>query len=70
MKWLWLVYLFCAVFGVYAFNKAGELIGPYPITDGRHSMSFYMWEMGAGLFLLIAAIGFFLYLFDVAINKD
>lgn len=69
MKRLWVVYLLCALFGCFSIYKAHELIGPYPLTDGRHSLAFYVWEMSAGLFLLIAVIGLFIYLFDLMMEK-
>jgi hypothetical protein len=68
MKWLWATYLFCTVFGFYSMHKASELIGPYPLTDGRHSMAFYVWEMSAGLFLLIAITGMLISLFDLVMG--
>jgi hypothetical protein len=69
MKRLLVLYLFCTVFGFYSIHKASTLIGPYPLTDGRHSVAFYVWEMSAGLFLLIAVIGFLIYLFDLTMEK-
>jgi len=62
-------YLFCTVFGFYSAYKADMLIGPYPLTDSRHSLAFYAWELGAGLLLLTALTGFLIYLFDLTMGE-
>lgn len=54
-------------------NGAGrsrhKLIGPYPLTDGRHSVAFYVWEMSAGVFLLVPVIGICIFLSDLFMEK-
>ena len=69
MRWLWALYLFCAVFGFYSLYKAYSLMGSFSLYDARHSVAFYGWELGGGTCLLIAGIGFFLLLFDIALDK-
>jgi len=69
MKRLWILYLFCTVFGIFSIYMAHALIGPYPLTDGRHSLAFYVWALTAGTSLLIAATGISVYLADKFMEK-
>ena len=69
MKRIWVLYLFCIAFGVFSIYMASSLIGPYPLTDSRHSVAFYVWEMSAALFLLVAVVGILINLFDLTLEK-
>lgn len=69
MRWLWALYLFCAVFGSYSLYRAYAIMGSFSLYDARHSVGFYIWELTGGTCLLVAAIGVFLVFFDIAIDK-
>ena len=69
MKRLWVLYLFCAVFGFYSLHKAHAMMGSFSLYDARHSVGFYGWELTAGTCLLVAAIGFFLLFFDMGADR-
>lgn len=69
MKRLLAFYLFCTIFGIYAIHKAYSLIGSFELYDSRHSVAFYTWEVTGGIFLLIAAIGVLLLIFEIGLDK-
>ena len=69
MKRLWVLYLFCAVFGLYSAYKAYSMMGEFALNDPRHSVGFYGWELAAGTLLLVALIGFSLIIFEKGMDK-
>lgn len=68
MRRLWILYLACAVFGFYSVYKAYAMMGQFALNDPRHSLGFYGWELSAGTFLLVAAIGFSLIFFEKGLD--